>query len=91
MDDLHDFLIEYKEVVIEIGGHTSGLCKEASCNYLSKARARQVAAYLQNKGVPKDQLVYKGYGKSKPIASNRTIKGREENRRIEIKILSTDG
>jgi len=76
LDDLHDFLIEYKKVVIEIGGHTSGLCKEAACNYLSKVRARQVAVYLQNKGVPKD---------------HRTVKGREENRRIEIKILSTDG
>ena len=50
LDELHDFLIEYENVVIEIGGHTSGLCKEAACNYLSTVRARQVAVYLQNKG-----------------------------------------
>lgn len=91
LDEIYDFLKENKEVVVEIGGHTSGLCDADYCNQLSTARAKEVAVYLENKGIPKKQLNYKGYGKTKPIASNNTTGGRRKNQRVEIKILSTDG
>jgi len=91
LDEIYDFLKENKEVVVEIGGHTSGLCDADYCNQLSTARAKEVATYLENKGIPTKQLNYKGYGKTKPIASNNTTGGRRKNQRVEIKILSTDG
>ena len=91
LDDIYEFLKENDEIVIEIGGHTSGLCEEVFCNQLSTARAKAVADYLKDKGVPQRQLSYKGYGKNQPIASNNTPGGRRRNQRVEIKILSTDG
>lgn len=91
LDKIYEFLKENKEIVIEIGGHTSGLCDDFYCNQLSTARAKAVATYLQNKGISGRQLSYKGYGKTKPIASNNTTGGRRKNQRVEIKILSTDG
>jgi len=36
-------------------------------------------------------LSYKGYGKRKPIASNKTPVGRKKNQRVEIKVLSMNG
>ncbi len=91
LNEVYEFLKENKDVVIEIGGHTSGLCDDVYCNKLSKDRAKNVAEYLQSKGIPMRQLSYKGYGKTKPIASNNTTGGRRKNQRVEIKILSTDG
>ena len=91
LDNIYDFLKENEEIVIEIGGHTSGLCDDFYCNQLSTARAKAVTAYLEKKGINPKQLSYKGYGKSKPIASNNTTNGRRKNQRVEIKILSTDG
>ena len=91
LDNIYDFLKENEEIVIEVGGHTSGLCDDFYCNQLSTARAKAVTAYLENKGINPKQLSYKGYGKSKPIASNNTTNGRRKNQRVEIKILSTDG
>ncbi|MEM1119610.1 MAG: OmpA family protein [Bacteroidota bacterium] len=91
LDEVYEFLKAHEEVVIEIGGHTSGLCDDVFCNKLSKDRAKSVADYLNGKGIPMRQLSYKGYGKTKPIASNNTTGGRRKNQRVEIKILSTDG
>jgi outer membrane protein OmpA-like peptidoglycan-associated protein len=91
LDEIYSFLKENQEVVIEIGGHTSGLCETSFCDELSTKRAKSVADYLSHKGIPNKQLSYKGYGKTKPIASNNTPGGRRKNQRVEIKILSTDG
>ena len=45
-------------------------------------------AWLKNKNAPVKNLVARGYGESKPIASNKTAEGKELNRRVEIKVLS---
>ena len=91
LDEIFEFLQEHREVIVEIGGHTSGLCGDFYCKQLSTARAKAVAAYLKSKGIPNSQINYKGYGKTKPIASNNTTTGRRKNQRVEIKILSKDG
>jgi outer membrane protein OmpA-like peptidoglycan-associated protein len=46
-----------------------------------------VADYLISRGIDKDRITYKGYGKRKPIASNFTAEGMKKNQRVEIKIL----
>ena len=43
--------------------------------------------YLIEKGISKDRLSYKGYGETKPIASNDTAEGRAQNRRTEVKVI----
>jgi len=55
---------------------------------LSTDRAKIVAEYLVDKGIPAERLTYKGYGKRKSIASNLTKEGRKKNQRVEIKILT---
>ena len=82
-----NFLQENEDVVIEVGGHTNGTPKHEWCDSLSRIRAKEVAQYLNKKGVRGSQLQFKGYGKRKPIADNNTKSGRKKNQRVEIKIL----
>lgn len=90
LDEVVTFLQENKDVRIEVGGHTNGTPKPAFCDSLSRVRAKEVAQYLNKKGVKGSQLQFKGYGKRKPIADNQTRTGRKKNQRVEIKILSID-
>ena len=91
LDEIYRFLKYNPDVVIEIGGHTNGNCDDEYCDDLSEARAKAVANYLADKGIEGNRLQYKGYGKRKPVASNRTAVGRKKNQRVEIKILSMNG
>ncbi|HKK74986.1 MAG TPA: OmpA family protein [Saprospiraceae bacterium] len=72
---------------VEIGGHTNSLPPAEYCDRLSAQRAKAIYEYLRQKQVDPDRLVYKGYGKRAPIASNDTPDGRQKNQRVEIKIL----
>ena len=90
LDEVVSFLQENVDVRIEVGGHTNGTPKHEFCDSLSRVRAKEVAQYLNQKGVKGGQLQFKGYGKRKPIADNQTKSGRKKNQRVEIKILSID-
>ncbi len=90
LDEIYDFLKSNPNVIIEIGGHTNGLPSKSFCNRLSTARAKTVADYLISKGIAKYRIKYKGYGKSKPLFTNKTAYGRRKNQRVEIKILRVD-
>ena len=72
---------------IEIYGHTDNVGLETYNQPLSENRAKAVSDYLISKGIDKSRVSYKGYGSSRPIASNDTDEGRAKNRRVEIKIL----
>lgn len=74
-------------VTVEIDGHTDSRASEAYNLMLSQQRAESVRQYLISKGVPAKRLLAKGYGESQPRASNKTEKGRQENRRVEFKIV----
>ncbi len=87
LDDVYQFMVNNPSVIIEVGGHTNGIPPHAYCDRLSKARARNVATYLVRKGIRAKRISYKGYGKRKPIATNRTKSGRAKNQRVEIKII----
>lgn len=75
------------DIKIEVASHTDSQGSTESNLSLSKARSQSVADYLFVSGISKDQLVVRGYGESKPIASNDTEEGRQLNRRTEITIL----
>lgn len=89
LDEVYLFMTRNRDVKIEIGGHTNGVPSKEYCDKLSKSRAKEVADYLIRKGIDRSRVTYKGYGKSKPIASDKTLAGRKKNQRVEIKILST--
>jgi outer membrane protein OmpA-like peptidoglycan-associated protein len=72
---------------VEIGGHTNSLPPTEYCEKLSSERAKKIYEYLSTKNVNANRLVYRGYGKRLPIASNDTPEGRKKNQRVEIKIL----
>lgn len=87
LEEVVAFLKANKDIAIEIGGYTNSLPPQEYCIQLSTARAKAVADYLAQRGISRNRLKYKGYGKSDPIASNKTVYGRKRNQRVEIKIL----
>ena len=54
---------------------------------LSTARATSVLHYLAKEGISPERLSATGYGEFRPIATNKTVEGRQKNRRVEIVIL----
>ena len=72
-------------LVIEVGGNTDNTGDSAANLALSQQRADAVKSYLVQRGVPDAQLTAKGYGDTRPIASNDTDEGRFRNRRIEFR------
>ncbi|MEM8906953.1 MAG: OmpA family protein [Bacteroidota bacterium] len=91
LNELKDFLKENPNISIEIGGHTNDVPAHEYCDRLSTARAKSVVDYLVKQGVEENRLRFKGYGKRKPLVSNRTAEGRRKNQRVEIKILKLGG
>jgi outer membrane protein OmpA-like peptidoglycan-associated protein len=81
------FMENNPNIRIEIGGYTDNVGTDAFNQKLSENRAKAVTEYLINNGVVSDRIVYKGYGKSLPIANNSTLEGRSQNRRTEFKII----
>ena len=85
-----DFVKKYPGYEISIEGHTDSRGTDKYNQALSERRAAAVKEYLLKHGMidtHKDNITTKGYGESKPIADNKTEKGRFENRRVEILIL----
>ena len=75
-------------MVVEIGGHTDNVGDNYSNQKLSEARANVVRTYLLEKGIAPGRITAVGYGETRPVASNDTPEGRQQNRRTEVKILN---
>ena len=88
MNTATDIARQYPKMKIEISGHTDNKGSDEYNQKLSENRAKSVVDYLVEKGITQDQLIFKGYGETKPIASNDTDEGQQLNRRIEFEILS---
>jgi outer membrane protein OmpA-like peptidoglycan-associated protein len=74
---------------IEITGHTDSTGTDNINQQVSQARARNVGKFLTEVGeIAPDRITTRGYGESRPVASNKTAAGRAENRRVEIKIIN---
>lgn len=86
LDKVVSLLKENPEVKILITGHTDNVGKPEDNLKLSEGRALSVVNYLISKGISKDRLAHKGFGATKPIASNDTEEGRAKNRRTELEV-----
>ncbi len=75
---------------IRIEGHTDSQGKDSSNLTLSNNRAREVRKYLVNKGIAGKRLESKGYGETRPIATNDTEQGRAQNRRVDFVIVEQE-
>ncbi|MGB3618753.1 MAG: OmpA family protein, partial [Catalinimonas sp.] len=81
-----DFLKKNESMTAEIAGHTDNIGSDAYNQGLSQQRARAVYDYFVQNGVPAGRLSSKGYGESEPAATNSTPEGRQQNRRVEMKL-----
>ena len=80
-----EFIKTHPAPKILVAGHTDNIGTPDYNQKLSERRAAAVRQYLiDNFGIEADKLVARGYGESRPIASNATPEGRQENRRTEI-------
>ena len=80
---LADFLKRFEDIHVDIEGHTDSMGSEEYNQDLSQRRANAVMEILQNEyGIAAYRLEAKGYGESRPVASNDTTEGRAENRRV---------
>jgi len=90
LDQVVQVLRDDPKMRLSIEGHTDAIGGELANMKLSQARAESVRTYLTGKGIEQDRLEAVGYGTTKPIASNKTEKGRSQNRRTEFRIISTE-
>lgn len=86
LDDVAKLMNEDANLKLDIEGHTDNTGKPASNQVLSEKRARAVYDYLAKKGVEADRLKSAGFGQDQPVADNNTAKGRQANRRVELKL-----
>lgn len=84
LDVVVSFLKANPSVKIELAGHTDNRGIPAQNVKLSQARVDKVKAYLVEKGIDKKRITGKGYGGTKPIASNESEETRQLNRRVEF-------
>ncbi len=80
------FLKNNPNIHIEIDGHTDSIGTYQYNMDLSEKRSREVARYIIAHGISPDRITTRGYGFTRPKASNKTPEGRKLNRRVEIKI-----
>ena len=87
LDTLAKKLIENPKLVIEISGHTDNHGEDIDNLKLSENRAKAVKEYLVSKKIKPERIKCKGYGETRPIASNAAEDTRKLNRRVEFTIL----
>jgi len=80
-------LKRYPEVNVEVAGHTDSRGSDAFNLDLSARRAESVLKYLQDGGVS-NTMTSRGYGERQPLASNNTDDGRQQNRRVVLRVLN---
>lgn len=79
----------FKNARVEVNGHTDSTGNDNINQSLSEARAEKVAKFLNEVGeINTDKITALGFGESRPVATNDTVAGRAENRRVEIKIVN---
>ena len=71
---------------LDVEGHTDSVGADSYNQTLSEQRGESVRGYLTQQGMSAASVTSKGLGKTQPVASNDTAKGRQENRRVEIVI-----
>ena len=80
-------LLVNKNFSLKLAGHTDNVGGVQANLKLSKDRAEAVKTYLVSKGANDSRVEATGYGKSQPIATNRTAAGRQKNRRVEFTLF----
>lgn len=80
-------LNEFNKSLVDVYGHTDSDGPDQYNLDLSNQRANSVAQYLISQGVSPRRIEAVGFGETQPIASNSTPQGKQQNRRVEIRIV----
>ncbi len=80
-------LKKFDKTLIEVAGHTDSTGSASYNKKLSWQRAQSVANYLVDHGVDSQRIITVGHGEERPIASNKTAAGRQQNRRVELTLI----
>lgn len=86
LDRIAQVLSGYPQTTILIAGHTDSSGSETYNQKLSERRANSVKNALVQRGISAARITAIGYGESSPIADNNTESGRQQNRRVEVRI-----
>jgi len=91
LDRVAEAIAQVPSQPVGVEGHTDNVPIQksgwADNNALSLARANAVIDYLVSRGIDRSRMTAVGHGENRPIASNKTAKGRQQNRRVEIVVL----
>ena len=86
LDSVGIVLKEFDKTTIDVEGHTDSDGSDTYNQQLSLERAQSVGSYLQSRGVNGQRIVAFGAGEARPVASNGTPDGKQQNRRVELKL-----
>jgi len=86
LNEVVDILKQNTDLSLSIDGHTDNTGPSAFNQSLSQKRAEAVKAYMISKGISAGRLTAAGYGQDQPVADNNTAAGRQQNRRVELKL-----
>jgi outer membrane protein OmpA-like peptidoglycan-associated protein len=90
IDKLAVILNKYPDTNILVTGHTDSDGSDQFNQTLSEQRAKSVADYSKSQGVSSSRLSIIGLGEKEPLATNETVEGKRQNRRVEIAIFAND-
>lgn len=84
-------LRKFDKTLVDVNGHTDSTGGAQHNDALSERRAESVAGYLGGQGIDQRRVAAIGFGASRPVASNASVDGRAQNRRVEIEISPLKG
>ena len=86
LDDVSATLNRYPQSYLDVVGHTDSTGSEPYNQSLSERRAGSVSNYFRSRGVEPARIASYGMGETQPVASNADSYGRQQNRRVELRI-----
>ncbi|MEM9679134.1 MAG: OmpA family protein [Bacteroidota bacterium] len=89
LDEWADIILRNPNVLYKISGYADDTGSESFNQKLSELRADEARLYLIGKGIEADRILVEGYGELNPKYDNATKRGRQSNRRIEIKSIGS--
>jgi outer membrane protein OmpA-like peptidoglycan-associated protein len=77
-------VLAYPDLRLEVEGHTDSMGSDDYNQRLSDRRAESVRAFLVEQGIETGSIVSRGFGEVRPVVTNDTAEGRQQNRRVEL-------
>ena len=88
LDKAVETLALYPEAKVRVEGHTDNVGTRQVNEKLSRERAEMVKKYLVDKGVSEERIITVAYGEDMPVDTNKNAKGRANNRRVDVIMIS---